>query len=82
MMVLAEVVDWAALGEVIAVSLVGGVGVTFAFSLALLGAVRSADMRRDERFVEAGAYAALGLIGLAVTAAALVFGIIVMTSKG
>lgn len=82
MHVLAQVVDWAALGEVIAVSLVAGVGVTIAFSFAIVGAVRSMDMRRDERPLEAGVYVAIGLIGLTVTLAALVYGIIIMTSKG
>jgi hypothetical protein len=81
MTVLADVVDWAALGEVILVSLVAGVGVTAAFSAAIVGAIRSTDMRRNERPIEAGIYAAVGLIGIGIVLAALVFGIIVMTSK-
>jgi predicted membrane channel-forming protein YqfA (hemolysin III family) len=56
--------------------------VTIAFSFAIVGAVRSMDMRRDERPLEAGVYVAIGLIGLTVTLAALVYGIIIMTSKG
>jgi hypothetical protein len=75
------IVDWGALGEVIAVSLVAGVGVTLAFSLALLGAIRFADMRRNERPLPAAFYAVLGLAGLAITLGALVAGIIVMTQK-
>jgi hypothetical protein len=75
------IVDWGALGEVILVSLVAGVGVTLAFSLALLGAVRSTDMRRNERPFEATLYGVLGLLGLAITVGALVAGIIVMTQK-
>jgi len=38
-------------------------------------------MRRDERTIEAGAFAALATLGVAVTAGAVVFGLIVMTSK-
>ena len=75
-----EIVDWAALGKVVAFSLAGGVGVTLAFSLAIAGAVRSIDMSRNERPLEATLYAALGLVGLIVSLAALVAGIIVMTS--
>ncbi|MEA2450128.1 MAG: hypothetical protein QOG63_2060 [Thermoleophilaceae bacterium] len=75
------IVDWGALGEVIAVSLVAGVGVTLAFSLALLGAVRFADMRRNDRTLEATFYAVLGFAGLAITIAAMVIGIVVMTQK-
>jgi hypothetical protein len=78
----APVVDWGALGEVILVSLVGGVGVALAFSLALLGAVRSTERRRAERPFEASLYGVLGLLGLAVTLGALVMGIVVMTTKG
>jgi ABC-type microcin C transport system permease subunit YejB len=75
------IVDWAALGEVIGVSFVAGVGVTLAFSLALLGAVRFAELRQDERIVEATLYAIVGLVGLAVSLAAVVIGIILMTQK-
>jgi hypothetical protein len=78
--VIAQVVDWAALGKVIGFSLAGGVGVTLAYSLGILGAVRFAEMRRNERLVEAIFYAALGLLGLVVTIAAVVAGLIVMTS--
>jgi len=78
---LATVVDWETLGEVAVFSLLAGVGVTLAFSLAIVGATRMVEMRRDGRGVEAGAYAALMIIGLAVSGAAVVFGIIVMTTK-
>jgi hypothetical protein len=38
-------------------------------------------MRRDGRGIEAGAYAALMILGLAASGAAVVFGIVVMTTK-
>ena len=81
MSVLAQIVDWEALRDVVIASLIAGVGVTLCFSLAILGATRFADMRRDERPLEAGFYALLGLFGLAASLAGIAFAIIVMTSK-
>ena len=78
---LATIVDWKTLGEVAAASFLAGVGVTTAFSFAIMGATRMVDMRRQGRAVEAGAYAALLVLGLAASAAAVVFGVIIMTTK-
>jgi hypothetical protein len=79
--ILSTVVDWDALLDVVIASLAAGVGVTVAFSLAILGLTRFADMRKDGRVVEAWAYAGLAIAGLAVSATAVVFGIVLMTSK-
>ena len=46
-----QIVDWGTLGKVALASLVAGVGVTLIFSLAIVGAARFADMRRDGRVV-------------------------------
>lgn len=62
-------------------SLVAGVGVTAIFSVAIWGGARFADLSRDGRPLAAGAAAALGGLALAMTLAAVVFGIVVMTSK-
>ena len=78
---IATVVDWAALRDVVLYSLAAGIGVTIAFSLAILGSTRFSDMRRDERTVEAVVFAGLALFGLAVSFAAVAFGIVVMTSE-
>lgn len=78
---IATIVDWAALRDVVVASLAAGVGVTVVFSLAILGLTRFADTRRDGRVVEAWAYAGLAVLGLAVSATAVVYGIILMTSK-
>jgi hypothetical protein len=67
--------------ETVAGSLVAGVGVTFAFSVLILGAVRSADFRREDRPVMATAAAGLAMLGLVAVAGAIVLGIIVMTAK-
>jgi hypothetical protein len=80
-MTLATIVDWKTLGEVALASIIAGVGVTLSFSLAILGATRMVDLRRDGRAIEAGAYAALLIVALAVSAAAVTFGVVVMTSK-
>lgn len=75
-------IDWGALLNVLWSSAVGGVGVTAAFALTLLGATRFVDLRRDGRVGEAGLYGVLaGVCGVAVVVA-VVFGVVVMTSKG
>jgi hypothetical protein len=79
---LAQVVDWGTLGEVAVYSLAAGVGLPIAFSTAILGATRFVDMRRDGRPLEAGFYAVLMTLGLVATLGAVIFGVIVMTSKG
>jgi hypothetical protein len=78
---IAVIVDTSALLKVIATALVAGIGITIAFSLAILGATRFADMRRDERPLEARLYGALTLLALAVVLAAVAFAILITTSK-
>jgi hypothetical protein len=77
----ASAVDWAALGKVVVASLISGVGITFCFSIAIVGATRFAELRRDQRSGGAAVYAVIGLLGLATTVAAVVIGIVVMTRK-
>ena len=76
-----SVIDWAALLNVLWASLLGGVGVTGVFSLAMLGAARAGDLRRDGRVAAATAYAVLTAVAGVVVLVALVFGVVVMTSK-
>jgi hypothetical protein len=75
-------VDWGALGDVVVASLAAGVGITLFFSLAIVGATRFAESRRDSRALGATLYAMLALAGLAATAASITVAIIVMTNKG
>jgi hypothetical protein len=75
------VVETKNLLETVAASMVAGVGITAAFSVMLFGAIRLAELRRDERPLLAGAAAALGAAGLLVTLGGIVLGIVVMTSK-
>jgi hypothetical protein len=75
------VVDWAALLDVLWVSLLGGVGVTSAFAIFILGSTRAVDVRRDGHRLFAGAYVALAAIAFAAVVAAVALGIVFMTSK-
>jgi hypothetical protein len=77
----ATLVDTSALLKVVVASLAGGIGTTLAFSFMILGATRFAELRRDERPVEAAAFAAVVAVALATSVAIVVFGLIVMTSK-
>jgi hypothetical protein len=77
----ATVVEWSALGKVVVASLVLGTGVTGAFSIAILGATRAAENRRDGNSAVAATFLVLAALGLAACAAAVVLGIVVMTTK-
>jgi hypothetical protein len=76
--VIAAVVDWGGLLEVIWVSLLAGIGVTVAFAFAILGATRAVEMRRDGSVVAAGGYYALMVAGLLVVTGAVVFALVLM----
>jgi len=78
---LATVIDTKAFLDTIVAALVAGVGVTLAFSLALLGVARFIDQSRDGRTVLAVASAGLAIVSFAAVAAAIVLGVIVMTTK-
>ena len=77
----ADIVDWAALFEVVYTSLAAGLGVTLAFSLAVAGSTRFAEEVRENRMTRAAMYGVLAAFGLLVCLAAVVFGIVVMTAK-
>lgn len=78
---LAVVVETKQLVETVIASIVGGVGVTVTFSIAIWGVGRFADLSRSERPLAAGGAAAVAVLALLVTAASVVLGIVVMTSK-
>jgi hypothetical protein len=78
---LATVVDTNALFDVIWASLAAGVGGTAAFSVALVGATRFSDMRREGRGVQAVMFGVLGVVSLALCLGAVVYGIVIITSK-
>ena len=74
-------VDWGALFEVVWTSLLGGIGVTAMFAVAILGATRAMDMRQSGNAAAAGVYGVLTAVALAAVAVAVVLGILVMTQK-
>jgi hypothetical protein len=79
--VLATIVETKELLQTVIASLVAGVGITAVFSVAILGGTRFVDLSRGGRPLAAGAAAVLGILALLITVAAVVAGIVVMTSK-
>jgi uncharacterized membrane protein YidH (DUF202 family) len=62
-------------------ALAGGVIVTIAFSLVILGVTRFDDLRRVGRRGAATAYGTLGVLAAVVATGTVVFGLILVTSK-
>jgi hypothetical protein len=75
------VVEVGQIFEVIWVSLIAGVGLTFVYSFVVLGTGRSAEARRTGRGGVAFAYGALALVSLVAFAAMIVLGVQVMLTK-
>jgi hypothetical protein len=78
---MATIVETTELVETVIASLVAGVGITAAFSIAIWGGARFVDLSRAGRPLAAGAAATLGGVALVATLAAVVLGIVAMTSK-
>jgi hypothetical protein len=74
-------IDWDALLTAVWASVAGGVGVTAAYGLVILGGVRALDRGRAGRTGGAAVYATVGVLGLLAVLAAIVFGIVVLTNK-
>jgi hypothetical protein len=55
--------------------------VTIAYGMLVNGTVRALEARRDRRTLAAGGFAVLAVLGAALFAAAIVFGLVVMVSK-
>ncbi len=80
MSVVAVVVDGKELWQTVAASFIAGIGVTFVFSLAVLGAAQFSEAQRDGKSFAAAAYAALAIFGLLATFAAVAAGILLIAS--
>jgi hypothetical protein len=80
-MTIATIVEGKELLETVVVSLAASVGLTFAFSVAIWGVARFADLSRSEKPLAAATVAAVAGLAMVAVGAALVAGIIVMTSK-
>jgi hypothetical protein len=78
---LAAIVEAKELVETVLFSIVAGIGVTAIFSVAIWGAARFTDLSQEDRRPAAGAAAAVGVLALLSVLAAIVIGVVVMTSK-
>lgn len=78
---LAAIVDWEGILDVVIVSFVAGVGVTSIYAVAVFGVTRVMDMSREGRMAEAGAYGALAVLTFSAVIAACVLGIVVLTTE-
>jgi hypothetical protein len=78
---MATIVDTDALWQTVVASFAAGVGTTLVFALAILGAARFDEATRDGDVGRSVAFAALAVLALLATGAAVVFGVIVMSSK-
>jgi hypothetical protein len=77
---IASIVDTDALLQVIWVSLLAGVGVPSCYALAILGSTRAIELGRDGRVPEAAAFVVIGVVGLCVVIASIVFGILTLVN--
>ncbi|MGN6814662.1 MAG: hypothetical protein ACTHK3_01055 [Solirubrobacterales bacterium] len=78
---IATIVEARDLWQTVVASVVAGVGVTFAFSVAIWGFGQFAELSRNERPVVAAFAAITGILALVCVAAAVIVGIVVMTHK-
>ena len=77
---IASIVDTDALLQVIWVSLIAGIGVPSCFALAILGSTRAVEFGRNGRPVEAVLFGVVGVLGLGVVIASIVFGILTLVN--
>ena len=76
---LATVLHTEELLKTVAAAAVGGIGVTFIFSVGIWGAGQFTELSRSGRTVAATGAAVIGALALACVVAAVTIGIIVMT---
>ena len=78
---MSTIVDTTTLLDLVGVSLVAAVGVTAAFSLAILGATRFSDLRRDGRAAEAAWFGVLTALALAACLGVIAYAIVEIQTK-
>ncbi|HWI07971.1 MAG TPA: hypothetical protein VNT54_10690 [Solirubrobacteraceae bacterium] len=74
--------DTAALLELVWAAPLAALTVTVAWALVIRGSTRAAEARRDGRAAWTTLHVGVAAIGLILFAAAVLFGLVVMTSKG
>jgi hypothetical protein len=78
---IAAVINTHALVKMLYTSVLAGVGVAVVFSLAILGATRSSEMRREHRSGAAAAYTALATASLLLAAVMVIYGLVLVAHK-
>jgi hypothetical protein len=78
---MATIVDIDVLLEVVGAAFAAGIGITAIFGFVIYGSTRFDDLRREGNAVGAAAFATFAAVGFAAFVAAVVLGIVVMTSK-
>jgi len=78
---LATIVDTTELWQTVVAALIASLGMTFTFSLVILGVARLADRARDDRPAAAAGAGLLAVTGLVLTVAGIALGMVVMLSK-
>ncbi len=78
---IAAVVDWDALLQVVWVSLVTGVGISALFSLVIYGTDKAGDLRRHGRGGLATAYATFAVVAFLLFAVGVALGVQTMIEK-
>jgi hypothetical protein len=81
MSIVATIIETKNLIETVIYATVAGIGVTAIFSVAIWGAARFTDLSQEERRPAAAAAAGVAGVALLAVLAAIVFGVVVMTSK-
>jgi hypothetical protein len=74
-------IDTHLLLRVMYTAFIAGVGASLVFSLTVYGVVRSNEMRREQRSIAAASYGLIGAIGLTMTVALIVYGLILLARK-
>jgi len=74
--------DTAALLELVWAAPLAAIGVTISWGLVIWGSTRAADARREGQTGQATLSLGVAVIGAALFAALVVFGLVVMTAKG
>jgi hypothetical protein len=78
---MATIVDTKVLAELVGAALLGGIGVTGIFGLAIYGSTRFADLRREGHAVGAAFFALVAGLALAAFAGGVVLALLIMTDK-
>jgi hypothetical protein len=79
--VIAAAINTHALVKMLYSSAAAGVGVAVVFSLAILGATRSSELRRAHRTGATAAYTALAAAGLLLSAGIVIYGLVLVAHK-